>query len=147
MIDQINFYESNKPYGEFSNFARFPVEVDGQVWPTSEHYYQAQKFMTPELQERIRQVGGPGMSKRMGGDRSLGTIRSDWDQVKDDIMRKVVRAKFKQHEELRTLLLSTGDAVIAEHTKNDKYWGDGGNGKGKNMLGVILMEVREELRV
>lgn len=60
-------------------------------------------------------------------------------------MREVVRAKFEQHPALLGLLLSTGDAEIVEHTRNDAYWGDGGDGSGLNMLGRILMEVRQEL--
>jgi ribA/ribD-fused uncharacterized protein len=61
-------------------------------------------------------------------------------------MREVVRAKFNQHDDIRQILLSTGDAKIVEHTENDSYWGDGGDGSGKNMLGRILMEIREEAR-
>ncbi len=61
-------------------------------------------------------------------------------------MTDAVRAKFTQHDELRALLLATGDAKIVEHTVNDSYWGDGGDGSGRNMLGQILMRVREELR-
>lgn len=59
------------------------------------------------------------------------------------IMREVVRAKFIQHDDIRQILLSTGDAKIVEHTVNDSYWGDG---SGTNMLGQILMEVRDALR-
>jgi ribA/ribD-fused uncharacterized protein len=61
-------------------------------------------------------------------------------------MRTAVRAKFNQHDNLRELLFSTGDAKLVEHTERDDYWGDGGDGQGKNMLGRILMEVRSELR-
>ena len=61
-------------------------------------------------------------------------------------MREAVRAKFQQHEDLRNTLLATGNAMIVEHTERDSYWGDGGDGSGKNMLGKILMEIREELR-
>ena len=60
-------------------------------------------------------------------------------------MRKAALAKFTQHDDLQVLLLSTGDAKLVEHTTNDSYWGDGGDGSGKNMLGRILMEVRENL--
>jgi ribA/ribD-fused uncharacterized protein len=66
--------------------------------------------------------------------------------VKDDIMREALRAKFTQHEDLRKILLETGDARLVEHTTNDRYWGDGGDGSGLNMLGKLLMELREELR-
>ena len=61
-------------------------------------------------------------------------------------MFEAVRAKFTQHEELRKILLATGDAEIVEHTRKDNYWGDGGDGSGRNMLGKTLMLVREELR-
>ena len=60
-------------------------------------------------------------------------------------MLVALRAKFTQHDRLRKQLLSTGTADLIEHTKNDKYWGDGGNGKGKNMLGKLLVILREEL--
>ncbi len=61
-------------------------------------------------------------------------------------MLDALRAKFTQHEELRELLLGTGDAGLVEHTANDSYWGDGGDGSGKNRLGVLLMQVRCEVR-
>ena len=70
----------------------------------------------------------------------------DWAKVKDSVMLDAVRAKFNQYDELKELLLSTGDAKIVEHTANDSYWGNGGDGKGKNRLGQILMLVRRELR-
>ena len=54
-------------------------------------------------------------------------------------------AKFSQHDDLKILLLSTGEAKLIEHTENDAYWGDGGDGKGKNYLGILLMQVREEI--
>jgi hypothetical protein len=60
-------------------------------------------------------------------------------------MRIAVRLKVSQHGDVRETLQSTKDASIVEHTKNDNYWGDGGDGSGKNMLGRILMEVRNEL--
>jgi len=141
----INFYGSREPYFEFSNFARFIVTLDGKTWPTSEHYFQAQKFLDEGLQEEVRLAKTPRIAAEMGRDRSK-PLRPDWEEVKDDVMRKVVRAKFTQHEELRKLLLDTGDAIIVEHTANDSYWGDGGDGSGKNMLGQILMEIRAELK-
>ena len=80
----------------------------------------------------------------MGRDRAR-PLRRDWEEVKDDVMRDALRAKFEQHAELLGLLLSTGDADLVEHTRNDRYWGDGGDGSRLNMLGRILMEVRREL--
>jgi ribA/ribD-fused uncharacterized protein len=141
----IQFYRVSDEYGELSNFAPFPIALLGKVWPTSEHFFQAQKFAGTEHAEDIRQTPSPTIAARMGRDRKK-PLRPDWEVVKDDIMLEAVRAKFTQHAELLTLLLATGDAHLVEHTTNDSYWGDGGDGSGKNMLGRILMELREELR-
>lgn len=140
----INFYRTGDEYGCFSNFSPHPVELKGKRWPTSEHYFQAQKFAGTEHEEAIRMEKSPMIAARMGRDRKK-PFRVDWETIKDDIMREVVRAKFEQHSDLRAILVATGDATIVEHTDNDSYWGDGGDGSGKNMLGRILMEVREEL--
>lgn len=145
MAATINFYRRNDEYGDFSNFAPFPITLQGKVWPTSEHYFQAQKFAGTEHEEAIRLEKSPMIAARMGRDRK-NPLRADWESVKDEIMREAVRAKFTQHAALREALLATGDAKLVEHTGNDSYWGDGGDGSGKNMLGQILMFVRQELR-
>jgi len=88
-----------------------------------------------------RILSGGSRSGRLGRDRKA-RIRRDWESVKVDVMQKAVRAKFEQHPDLQKLLKSTGEARLVEHTENDNYWGDGGDGSGKNMLGRILMEVR-----
>jgi ribA/ribD-fused uncharacterized protein len=116
--DIINFYSARDEYGEFSNFAAFPIALDGKTWPTSEHYFQALKFLDDAIQETIRQAKSPMIAARMGRDRAK-PLRPDWETVKDDVMRTAVRAKFTQHEELKRLLLATGDATIVEHTEND----------------------------
>ncbi|HNB51121.1 MAG TPA: NADAR family protein, partial [Anaerolineales bacterium] len=67
-------------------------------------------------------------------------------QVKDGIMRTAVREKFRTHAGIREELLATGDAEIVENAPGDYYWGCGADGSGKNMLGKILMEIREELQ-
>lgn len=145
MSTVIRFYRTKDEYGCLSNFAPYPITLAGRVWPTSEHYFQAQKFAGTEHEEAIRLAASPMVAARMGRDRSK-PLRADWEAVKDDVMRDGVRAKFTQHPELREALLATGDAEIVEHTANDAYWGDAGDGSGRNMLGRILMEVRAELR-
>jgi ribA/ribD-fused uncharacterized protein len=144
-MSRIEFYKVSEPCGEFSNFAPFPIELDGKLWPSSEHYFQAQKFIDLDHIEAIRAMRSPMSAARMGRSRSH-PIRDDWDDVKDAIMHKAVTAKFSQHEALRQLLLATGEAEIIEHTKNDSYWGDGGDESGQNKLGKILMQVRSELQ-
>ncbi len=144
-MKQIRFYRLNEPYGEFSNFSPQPIELKCQVWPTSEHYFQAQKFAGTEHEEAVRQAKSPMIAARMGRSRER-PLRGDWETVKDDIMREALQAKFRQHPSLRSLLLQTGDAELIEHTRNDGYWADGGDGSGKNRLGELLMELRAELR-
>ena len=80
----------------------------------------------------------------MGRERSR-PLRPDWEQVKDDIMRKAVLRKFETHADIREVLLSTGNELIVENAPGDYYWGCGADGSGKNRLGQILMEVREIL--
>jgi ribA/ribD-fused uncharacterized protein len=140
----IKFYRTGDAYGEFSNFAAFPIRLKGVEWPTTEHYFQAQKFAGTADEEAVRLADSPMTAVKMGRERSR-PLRADWESVKDDIMREAVLAKFEQHPKLLGLVLSTGDAEIIEHTKNDAYWGDGGDGSGKNMLGRILVEVRRRL--
>ncbi|KAF9566193.1 hypothetical protein EC968_003846 [Mortierella alpina] len=149
MKDTIYFYRQGDQYGEFSNFYYAPIfmEEDDKLWPTTEHYFQAQKFVHvkgKDYVEQIRAADTPGGAAKMGRNRSW-PLRSDWEEVKDDIMRKCVLQKFLQYPDLAEVLLGTGDRYIVEHTKNDRYWADGGDGKGKNMLGIILMEVRDKI--
>jgi ribA/ribD-fused uncharacterized protein len=142
----IHFYSVKAEHGEFSNFAPYPILLDGKTWPTTEHYFQAQKFVDTEHAEAIRMAASPMIAARMGRSRKR-PLRPDWEAVKDAVMQKAVLAKFSQHDALRQLLLSTCDARLVEHTANDSYWGDGGDGTGQNMLGRILMEVRASLQV
>jgi ribA/ribD-fused uncharacterized protein len=141
----IRFYRVEDSYGEFSNFAPTPIALKGKTWPTSEHYFQAQKFAGHPDEETIRQAESPAEAARMGRERTR-PLRADWETVKESVMHQALYAKFTQHEALKAKLLDTGDALLIEHTKNDTYWADGGDGSGKNRLGVLLMDLREQLR-
>ena len=141
----IYFYSTRDEYGCFSNFSQHGFELDGAWWTTSEHYFQAQKFPKTAHCDQIRQAKTPKDAAQMGRDRSR-PLRKDWEKVKDDIMRKAVLRKFETHAEIREILLATGDEEIVENSPSDYYWGCGKDGSGKNMLGQILMEVREILR-
>ncbi len=145
MTDRIEFYRVSDEYGCFSNFSPHPLRLQGKVWPTSEHYFQAQKFAGTPRAEAVREARSPGEAARLGRDRRH-PLRRDWESVKVSIMTDAVRAKFEQHDDIRAILLGTGDALLVEHTGNDDFWGDGGDGSGRNMLGQILMQVRAQLR-
>ena len=142
---EIRFYSVNDEFGCFSNFAPYPITINGKTWPTSEHYFQAQKFVGTKREEEIRKVKSPMEAAKMGRSRKH-KLRPDWESVKVRIMRNAVLAKFEQHADIRAILLDTGSAKLIEHTTNDNYWGDGGDGSGKNKLGLLLMEIREKLR-
>ena len=143
----INFYGSKLPFYEFSNFYPAEIDIDSKKYPTSEHYFQAMKFFPEEeIMEKVRLAKSPGIAAKIGRDRSL-PLRIDWEEVKDDIMYDAIYAKFTQNSTLKDVLLSTGDKLLVEHTKNDFYWGDGGDGSGKNMLGTLLMKLRNELKL
>jgi N-glycosidase YbiA len=138
----IRFYSVSDEFGCFSNFSAHAILLKGHSWPTSEHYFQAQKFAGTEQEHAIRRAKSPMTAARLGRSRKY-PLRRDWERVKDAVMRDAGMAKFMQHAELREILLATGDVEIIEHTENDSYWGDGGDGSGRNMLGRILMNVRE----
>ena len=142
----IYFYSTQGDYGCFSNFSRHGFELDGKYWPTSEHYFQAQKFVGhPDHVEAVRIAKSAKEAAARGRDRGR-PLRKDWEQVKDDVMRKAVLRKFETNAEIHEILLSTGDDEIVENAPKDYYWGCGSDGSGKNMLGKILMEVRTILR-
>src|SRR5688572_3311285 len=136
----IHFYSTTGEYGCFSNFSRHSIFLNGKRWRTSEHYFQAQKFQGTEHEEEVRMAKTPSIAASIGRDRKR-PLRRDWETVKDQVMLEAVRAKFNQNEELKAILLGTGDALLVEHTTRDSYWGDGGDGSGKNRLGQLLMQV------
>lgn len=145
MNDHIKFYKVNDPFGCFSNFSKHSFNLDDETWLTAEHYFQSRKFLDENVKEKIRAVESPMDAALIGRNRNYSLVKN-WESIKDEVMRVAVFAKFSQNDDIKEILLSTGDAKIVEHTKNDSYWGDGGDGNGKNMLGLILMETRIKLR-
>jgi ribA/ribD-fused uncharacterized protein len=115
------------------------------LWPTVEHYFQAQKFPAdPDLQEKVRMAKTALGAKRLGRTKTA-TFRSDWETIKDEVMEKGIKAKFRQNQLLAALLVETSSAYLIEKSRSDSYWGSGPNGCGLNKTGKILMRVRGEL--
>ncbi len=139
------FLSKSGTHREFSNFAPFPIELDGRRWPSTEHFYQAQKFADARMQSEIRKLPNPPAAKNHAV-KHKAAIRPDWDAIKDDVMLRAVRCKFEQHAALRQLLLATGDEELIESAPTDYYWGEGREGTGQNRLGPIMQRVRAELR-
>ncbi len=139
------FYESTQPYYEFTNFASgYPFTLAGASWPTSEHYFQAQKFVShPRLYAQIRAASTPREAFDIA-QANAASVRSDWKSISLDVMLDALRQKF-ENPTLKSLLLSTYPRTLVENAgSKDNFWGAGATGTGKNHLGRMLMHVREE---
>lgn len=160
-------------FGQHNNRS-FLLTVNGRNWKSVEHYFQAQKFIFEGCSEKsleyanlIAEASTPNIAKELATQKIKGgypwrtrlnpiiesylvihkvKLRPDWEEVKDEIMYQGVLQKFSQNKSLLDLLLATKEMSLIEHTSRDKYWGDGGDGTGKNKLGEILMKVRGVLR-
>jgi len=144
------FYHSDLAWGELSNFSNHAIYLKGVVWPTVEHYYQAQKFAGSPVEAQIRECASPMQAKQLANEQSgmlwNETQTQRWQAKKETVMYEGLTAKFTQHPQLQVLLLSTGNRRIAEHTEHDHYWGDGINGTGSNRLGELLQQLRSALQ-
>ena len=148
------FYSTNQNFRQFSNFYKHtPFTIDGKRYQTVEHYFQSQKFKGTLYEDKIINASTAMLAKRLGKSRKYPII-NDWDNIRNDVMYKAVKTKFETYPHMKNLLLQTDKLILCEHTKNDKYWGDGGDpcwyehkeNLGENKLGQILMKVRDELR-
>lgn len=141
----IYFYKQYGPLGYLANYSDHGFVKDGKYWPTAEHYFQAQKFFDETIQERIRLAETPKEASTIGRDRNL-PLRSDWEQVKQDIMLETVLLKFRANPDILESLIATGDEELIENTTKESYWGCGPNKDGQNNYGKILVKAREILR-
>lgn len=140
----------NGEYEFLSNFSAsdlIEIAEDGTVitYPTVEHAFQAAKSLDIKTRVRISKETTPRNAKRAGKKNGYVVLRPDWEAVKEDVMLRLLRQKF-YNRELRDKLLATGEAELVE----GNYWGDDYWGvctkRGKNRLGVLLMQVRDEIR-
>ena len=141
----IKFYSKlANEFRGFSNFAPSPMVIRGKRYASVEHYFQSMKFVSPMWQEAIRVAPTPARAKQLGASKDY-EIRDDWQKVKDGFMLEALRAKFQQNAGLLQQLKDTGSRPLVE-AGPDAYWGEGRLKNGKNRLGKLLMQVREEMR-
>lgn len=143
MPKEINFYSRKEEYGWMSNFWRQSMVIDGVIYPTNEHYYQSQKAKDEHISEYVRTAPTPYLAMVLGRALRPHEMVDNWKDKRVEVMLKGLRAKFKQDRELKQKLLDTGNAVLHEDSPIDIFWGK----KGKDMLGKLLMQVREELKI
>lgn len=140
--EPVLFYE--RRFYCFSNFSSFAVVWRDELWMTSEHAYQAAKFSSPLIRRLIQQARSAHDAKQIAHANDQYK-RKDWDSCKVPMMKEICRAKLQQHEFIRRRLLETGTREIIEDSDTDSFWGWGPDQEGQNMLGMIWMELREEL--
>ena len=149
--------ESKGEYRNFSNMSEHPVTLDGVKYPTVEHYFQAmkaQEFGDTTMYDKIVKSRTPKAAKALGRKVANFAVET-WEAKRDAFMEQAVRTKFVQHPSLRVQLMETGDKMIGEADPRDSYWGIGtsmnlekakypSKWRGKNMLGKLLMKLRDE---
>ena len=138
MIDSFS-----EEYFFLSNFYDSVVKFDGDSFRTVEHAYQAAKTLDEESRNKIRDAKSPGKAKRLG---QKVDLRKDWESIKINVMRDLLKQKFNPRSVLAERLLKTGDEQLVEGNDwGDKFWGVV-DGKGANHLGYLLMEIRNDLK-
>ena len=143
----IRFYSKDEPYYEFTNFANFPIIVDGCFYNTSEHYFQAQKLVGTPYVDYVALLPRPRDAFEFPRQPHIAYwVRKDWQFVKESVMYKGLYHKFTQYSDLKKLLLETGNRNLIEDSPHDSYWGIGRDGKGLNRLGHLLIKLRSALR-
>ena len=143
----VYFYEQD--FYVLSNFSAFTLywdDVENMRFDTSEAAYHWEKFPGHD-DIRAAIINAPSAHEAFKvAERNKAHRRPDWDDVKVDVMRRILRAKVEQHEYVRRKLLATGDRILVEDSWRDNVWGWGPNRDGQNLLGKLWMEVRDELR-
>ena len=139
--EPVYFYSKalNRTFYFLSNFQPSPFVLDGKQYATVEHYFQSCKYTDPERQELVRNAPTPKEAKRLG---RKWPHRPDWFDISESVMLKALRAKFDQNPDLRERLMATGNRPLHEDSPRDMYWGC----RGKDRLGVLLGQVRDEIR-
>ena len=142
-------YADEEPWGKFSNLYLRSIVFEGREFPASEHAYQAGKPKRDSVREWLLAAPKPYLLAIVAHALPRWDVVSNWAEIREERMLNVLRAKFSQHEDLRELLLSTGSARLVEtprvNNAQNRRWGEV-NGKGGNLLGKLLMQVRAELR-
>ena len=143
MPERVLFYEGKWYF--LSNFSSFAIWWMGILWMTVEHAYQAAKFTDPAIVEEIRTAMSAHDAKKIAR-KYQDKVRADWNDIKLEIMEKLLRLKIEQHPYVREKLLETGDAELVEDSPKDSFWGRGPDWRGLNHLGRLWMKLRSELR-
>lgn len=139
-------------YIYFSPYTAHAISIDGVVFPTVEHAYQCARYTDSKIIEEIRTAASPVKAWEISSRYKQFQIPEfKKDEYKLQVMKKLMQLKAEQHEDVRKVLLDSGNRRIVKHIVSgppgDGFWDDGEDGKGLNHTGRMWMEIREELRV
>lgn len=142
--DDILFYRATGLYGFLSNLYRCTVEFEGRIFRSSEDAYQFGKPRDPCVAEWIISAPKPHLCAAAGHSLLSFDIVPEWNNLKVPRMTRILNAKFSQHPDLAERLLETYPRLLIENSQTDAFWGIGKNRNGRNMLGILLMAIREK---
>ncbi|OOZ38680.1 GTP cyclohydrolase [Solemya pervernicosa gill symbiont] len=128
-----------------ASFSRHGFELDGESWPSVEHYYHGMKFEDGEVRESIRSTPHPSDTAKLAK-KHRRHIRKDWNKIRVTVMTRAIYIKCRSHPEVAAALQATGELRIVETSQYDYFWGCGRDARGDNRYGEVLMNVRNKLR-
>ena len=141
----IEFYKEFGELGYLANYSNHGFTKNGIFYKTVEHYYQSEKFDDPEIKKRIINAPTPKEASNIGRDRS-NIRKENFKEIKNQVMFDGILEKFRQNRDIAYKLIETRNKKIAEATIDEYYWGIGKDKSGKNVIGDILVKVRERIK-
>lgn len=141
----IEFYKEFGELGYLANYSNYGFTKNGVFYKTVEHYYQSEKFNNPEIKERIINAKTPKEASNIGRDRN-NIRKPNFKNIKNEVMFEGILEKFRQNRDIAFKLIETRNKKIAEATIDEYYWGIGKDKSGKNIIGDILVKVREKIK-
>jgi ribA/ribD-fused uncharacterized protein len=143
--EEVIYVSRSDPRGPLASYSRHGFELDDAEWPSAEHYYQAAKFEDAALREEIRNAPHPKEAAAIAK-KHKRAWRSDWKRLRRTAMTRALYIRFRTHEDLAGELLKTGERRLVENSNFDYFWGCGRDGRGDNVYGEVLMDIRDKLR-
>jgi ribA/ribD-fused uncharacterized protein len=137
-------------YIYFSPYTSHAIEIDGIIYPTVEHAYQCQRYTDKKIIEEIRSAHSPVKAWEVSTKyKHLQIPEFKQDEYKRGVMKKLMKIKLEQHDEVRKALIGSENLEIIKrvvtYPPGDGFWDIGEDGKGLNHIGKIWMELRSEL--
>ena len=143
--DDSQYLSMQDPTELLSRTSPHAFELEGVVWPTVEHYYQAMRFASDEYRESIRQASSTDQAIRMGKT-WFKKKRADWKSIEIVVMTRALYIQCKTHPDIAEYLLATDDKKLVENSNYDYFWGCGRDRRGNNHYGKVLMNIRDKLK-